>query len=124
MLTPSLASPASCQRLPARRNVAGDGVHVRGERVRLCGGRGLRPHRGRAGALCAALLAAAAGMHGAEAAQTWRGLAVAPEHRRTPYERGDNPYSQSVNAERRHQGLGRRTPDEVYAGSGSWPKAA
>ena len=78
MLKPSPASPASCQRLPARRNVAGDGVHVRGERARLCGGRGLRPHRGRAGALCAALLAAAAGMHGTEAAQTWRGLAVAP----------------------------------------------
>ena len=30
----------------------------------------------------------------------------------------------SYNAERRHQGLGRRIPDEVYAGSGSWPKAA
>ena len=98
MLTPFPASSASCQRLPARRNVAGDGVHVRGERVRLCGGRGLRPHRGRAGALCAALLAAVAGMHGAEAAQTWRGLVVAPEHRRTPYERGDYPYSQSVEA--------------------------
>ena len=26
-------------------------------------------------------------------------------------------------AERRHQGLRRRTPDKVYAGSGSWPKA-
>ena len=26
--------------------------------------------------------------------------------------------------ERRHQGLGRRTPDEAYAGSGSWTKAA
>ena len=98
MLTPSPASPASCQRLPARRNVAGDGVHIRGERARLCGGRGLRPHRGRAGALCAALLAAAAGMHGAEAAQTWRGLAVAPEHCCTPYERGDYPYPQPVEA--------------------------
>ena len=98
MLTPSPASLASCQRLPTRRNVAGDGVHVWGERVRLCGGRGLRPHRGRAGALCAALLAAAAGMHGAEAAQTWRGLAVAPEHRCTPYERGDYPYPQPVEA--------------------------
>ena len=40
-------------------------------------------HRGRAVALCVALLAAAAGMQGAEAAQTWRGLAVAPEHRCT-----------------------------------------
>ena len=48
--------------------------------------------RGRAGALCAALLAAASGMHGAEAAQMWRGLAVAPEHRCMPYERGDYPY--------------------------------
>ena len=28
------------------------------------------------------------------------------------------------NSGRRHQGLGRRTPDEVYSGSGSWPKAA
>ena len=28
------------------------------------------------------------------------------------------------NAERRHQGLGRRTPDAVYADSDSWPKAA
>ena len=54
--------------------------------------------RGRAGALCVALLAAAAGMHGAEGAQTWRGLAVAPEHRCTPYERGDYPYPQSVEA--------------------------
>ncbi len=28
------------------------------------------------------------------------------------------------NAERRHQGLGRRTPDEVYADIGSWLRAA
>ncbi len=28
------------------------------------------------------------------------------------------------NAKRRHQGLGRRTPDAVYADSDSWPKAA
>ena len=28
-------------------------------------------------------------------------------------------YFRFYNAERRHQGLGRRTPDEVYAGSGS-----
>ncbi len=33
-------------------------------------------------------------------------------------------YFRFYNAERRHQGLGRRTPDAVYAGSGSWPKAA
>ena len=32
--------------------------------------------------------------------------------------------SRLYNAERRHQGLGRRTPDAVYADSGSWPKAA
>ena len=30
--------------------------------------------------------------------ETWRGLAVAPEHRCTPYERRDYPYSQSVEA--------------------------
>ena len=53
-------------------------------------------HRGRAVALCVALLAAAAGMQGAEAAQTWRGLAAAPEHRCTPYDRDDYPYSQAV----------------------------
>ena len=33
-------------------------------------------------------------------------------------------YFRFDNAGRRHQGLGRRTPDEAYAGSGSWPKAA
>ena len=33
-------------------------------------------------------------------------------------------YFRFYNAERRHQGLGRRTPDAVYADSGSWPKAA
>ena len=38
--------------------------------------------QGRAVALYAVLLAAAAGMHEAEAAQTWRGLDVAPERRR------------------------------------------
>ena len=54
--------------------------------------------RGRTGLLCAVLLAAAAGMHAAGAAQTWRGLAVAPEHRCSPYDRGDYPYSQSVEA--------------------------
>ena len=32
-------------------------------------------------------------------------------------------YFQFYHAERRNRGLGRRTPDEVYAGSGSWPKA-
>ena len=33
-------------------------------------------------------------------------------------------YFRFYNAERRHQGLGRRTPDAVYADRGSWPKAA
>ena len=33
-------------------------------------------------------------------------------------------YFRFYNAERRHQGLGRRTPDAVYADSGSWPEAA
>ena len=33
-------------------------------------------------------------------------------------------YFRFYNAERRHQGLGRRSPDAVYADSGSWPKAA
>ena len=33
-------------------------------------------------------------------------------------------YFRFYNAERRHQGLGRRTPDAVYADSDSWPKAA
>ena len=31
-------------------------------------------------------------------AETWRGLAVAPEHRCAPYDRGDYRYSQSVEA--------------------------
>ena len=33
-------------------------------------------------------------------------------------------YFRFYNAERRHQGLGRRTPDAVYADSDSWLKAA
>ena len=33
------------------------------------------------------------------------------------------PYNRFDNSSR-HQGLGRRTPDAVYADSGSWPKAA
>ena len=32
-------------------------------------------------------------------------------------------YFRFYNAERRHQGLGRRTPDAVYADIDSWPKA-
>ena len=41
----------------------------------------------------AALFAAA---HGHAAADTWRGLAVAPEHRCSPYDRSDYPYPRSV----------------------------
>ena len=33
-------------------------------------------------------------------------------------------YFRFYKAERRHQGLGCRTPDAVYADSDSWPKAA
>ena len=43
----------------------------------------------------AAILAAG---HGHAAADSWRGLAVAPEHRCTPYNRGGYPYPQSVEA--------------------------
>ena len=42
-------------------------------------------------ALTLALLAT-----GAAAAETWRGLTVAPEHRCSPYDRDDYPYPQSV----------------------------
>ena len=37
---------------------------------------------------------------------------------------GPGHYFRFYNAERRHQGLGRRTPDAMYADSDSWPKAA
>ena len=48
--------------------------------------------------LAAALLAAARGVAGA--AETWRGLVVAPEHRCSPYERArDYPYPPSVKAD-------------------------
>ena len=33
-------------------------------------------------------------------------------------------YFRLYNTERRHQGLGRRTPDAVYVDRGSWPKVA
>ena len=47
-----------------------------------------------------ALAAAALAGHGrALAADTWRGLDVAPEHRCAPYHRAAYPYSQSVEAE-------------------------
>ena len=53
-------------------------------------------YRGRAGALCAALLAAAAGTHGAESAQTWRGLAVAPSTAALRTSAATTPYPQSI----------------------------
>ena len=46
--------------------------------------------------MAAVLLAAAAFQVPASAAETWRGLVVAPEHRCSPYDRRDYPYSQSV----------------------------
>ena len=55
-----------------------------------------------AAVLLAVLAIAAAGIaNGGRAlgAETWRGLVVAPEHRCAPYDRGDYPYSQSVEAE-------------------------
>ena len=46
---------------------------------------------------CAVLLAALIAFHGStSAAETWRGLVVAPEHRCSPYDRRDYPYPQSV----------------------------
>ena len=46
---------------------------------------------------CAILLAAAVAFHGsASAVETWRGLAMAPEHRCSLYDRRDYPYPQSV----------------------------
>ena len=48
------------------------------------------------------LAIAVAGVDGqgrALSAETWRGLAVAPEDRYAPYDRADYPYSQSVEAE-------------------------
>ena len=37
---------------------------------------------------------------------------------------GIGTYFRFYNAERRHQSLNRQTPDQVYAGSTSWPRAA
>ena len=46
---------------------------------------------------CAVLLAASIAFHSsASAAETWRGLVVAPEHRCSSYDRRDYPYPQSV----------------------------
>ncbi len=57
-------------------------------------------HRARtAAAIALAIAAVLAAGHGHAAAETWNGLAVAPEHRCAPYDRGDYPYPQSVEAE-------------------------
>ena len=47
-------------------------------------------------AALAIMAAAVADFGQALGAETWRGLAVAPEHRCTPYDRDDYPYSRSV----------------------------
>lgn len=47
-------------------------------------------------AFAAILAAVLAGPRDAAAAGTWNGLAVAPEHRCSPYDRKDYPYPQSV----------------------------
>ena len=58
-----------------------------------------RNHTRRAAAIAIAVVAIAAAHYGrAPAAETWNGLAVAPEHRCSPYDRGDYPYPQSVEA--------------------------
>ena len=46
--------------------------------------------------MAALLLGAVAFQVPASAAETWRGLVVAPEHRCSPYDRHDYPYPQSV----------------------------
>ena len=46
-----------------------------------------------------AIAAVLAAGHGRAAADTWRGLAVAPEHRCSPYDRSDYPYPRSVERE-------------------------
>ena len=48
----------------------------------------------RYGALTGATLTAALGL--ASAAETYRGIDIAPEHRCAPYDRGDYRYSQSL----------------------------
>lgn len=50
-------------------------------------------------AALAALLALALVPHHAAGADTWRGLAVAEEHRCAPYDRADYPYPQSIERE-------------------------
>ena len=61
-----------------------------------------RQHARRTAVIALAALAVAAvfaAHHGQVAADTWRGLAVAPEHRCSPYDRGDYPYPRSVERE-------------------------
>ncbi len=61
-----------------------------------------RHHARRTPAIALAALAIAAVLaaaHGHAAADTWRGLAVAPEHRCAPYDRSDYPYPRSVERE-------------------------
>ena len=61
-----------------------------------------RHYARRGAAIALAVLAIAAVLaagHGHAAAETWNGLAVAPENRCAPYDRSDYPYSQSVEAE-------------------------
>ncbi len=56
----------------------------------------------RPAAIALAVLAIAAVLavgHGRAAADTWRGLAVAPEHRCSPYDRSDYPYPRSIERE-------------------------
>ena len=58
-----------------------------------------RHHVRHTAAIALAVLAIAAVLaagHGHTAADTWRGLAVAPEHRCSPYNRGHYPYPQSI----------------------------
>ena len=69
-------------------------------------GRPTPPRRRRAAilfaglALAAAIVAAGLALHApALGAKTWNGLAVAPEHRCSPYDRADYPYPQSVEGE-------------------------
>ena len=57
------------------------------------------PCRSAALALAMIAIGTVAGHGQAFAADTWRGLVVAPEHRCASYDRGDYPYSQSVEAE-------------------------
>ena len=56
----------------------------------------MRPSIQRTGFAAGVTLMALAAAGTVEAAERWRGLTVAPEHRCAPYDRDDYPYSQSV----------------------------